>query len=139
MGKSLYISTESNSKDHFEFSINFWNVVFNDCYGYVEDILSKSEIEAIKWVLEDASTLDEYGDPTDEFLEVPKDPVIFSKAICKLYLALCERPQKYMTYAGEGISDQPACENYKRDFLAIQNYCTRAEESECSVLLFGYY
>lgn len=139
MGKLLYIRSENDIDDEFEFSINFWNVVFSDCYGYVKTSLSSNEIENISWELKDAGGTDQYGDSADDFVPILKSPEALKHAITKLYEIFTESPGKYMVYGGEGVANVPVCEIYKRDFEAILKYCSKANDQNCCVVLFGYY
>ncbi len=136
MGKEFFIRSEHDVSGGQEFSINFWNTVFNDCYGYTREILTNEEYEEIYWDLVDSGRIVD-GDPADEYEDVFKDPEKFMYVMKKLVQEYKKDLERYRHKAFD--IDEPIITYFSRDFKAIENSCEIALANKCKVVLYGWY
>lgn len=142
MSHTLRIKTENESLEYTFSSDAFWYIFFNDCYGYVSAILSPEELEIIQWQLEDAFSVDEYGDPLDDFVPVYKEPSSFGQIMSKIHKEFVNNPEQYVNYTfsySRNDYEPPATEHYRQDLIAIEKCCTQACKDGCGIILFGSY
>ncbi len=140
MGIEVYITKESGTEEEHNFSVNFWKIFFNDNSSIMNDILSPEDRKRIHWPLVDTNNKDEYGDPTDDFEEVFKDPVEFKTVLKKIQIAMNESTEKYRLVQtticpiNESYSD-----HFSKDFETIEKICNEAIELDEKIVLYGFY